>query len=146
MEKFLEYNQWSNEIYAHYIQEINLASRKVIANFSHILNSHHIWNQRILNNPVKIKPWDLMMMNEFFEINRANTKATLDLLKSKSLSDIVQYENSKGKKFENTVEEIILHICNHSTYHRAQIGEQMKKFKVTPPVTDYIAYLRTAQS
>lgn len=142
MKQFLEYNQWCNEIYAHYIQEITLASRKTLGNFSHILNSHHIWNQRILGNDSKTKPWDLIMMNEFFEINKVNTKTSLDLLQAKSLTDTIEYKNTKGKVFSNSLEEVLLHIVNHSTYHRAQVGEQMKKFKITPPTTDYIAYIR----
>jgi uncharacterized damage-inducible protein DinB len=64
---------------------------------------------------------------------------------NKFLEKRVKYQNTKGEKFENSIKDITTHVINHSTYHRAQIAQHIKRANGTPAVTDYIVYQREFQ-
>jgi len=59
------------------------------------------------------------------------------------LEGVVEYQNSEGTRFRNTVREIAMHVVNHGTYHRGQLrglaeSEGFEGF----PDTDLIFFLR----
>ncbi|MDB5136432.1 MAG: hypothetical protein JWP37_3035 [Mucilaginibacter sp.] len=55
----------------------------------------------------------------------------------------VSFKNSKGDSFNEKLSDILTHLINHGTHHRAQIGEQLKLAGSDLPGTDYILYIRT---
>ncbi len=56
---------------------------------------------------------------------------------------IVPYQNSKGVNYTNNLSDIITHVINHGTHHRAQIGQLLKQAGIEKlPMTDYIAFVR----
>ncbi|TNF76236.1 MAG: damage-inducible protein DinB, partial [Bacteroidetes bacterium] len=52
------------------------------------------------------------------------------------------YENTEGRSFSNTLQDILFHIVNHSTHHRGQITMDFRKNGMDPPLLDYILYKR----
>ncbi len=44
-----------------------------------------------------------------------------------------------------TREEILLHVVNHTTYHRGFVAEMFYKVPARPPTTDLPVFLRDAQ-
>ncbi|RYE14391.1 MAG: damage-inducible protein DinB, partial [Sphingobacteriales bacterium] len=56
--------------------------------------------------------------------------------------DTYTYTNTQGKTYTNTVLQILTHVVNHATYHRAQIATDMRQHSLEPLMTDYIAYAR----
>ena len=57
------------------------------------------------------------------------------------VSDMV-YQNSKGTEFKNTIDEIMIHLANHGTYHRGNIASMIRECGQKGTSTDYIQYLR----
>lgn len=72
----------------------------------------------------------------FGEIIRTATPA--------SLARKVAYRNLKGQDFETPLDEILLHVANHATYHRGQAASLIRRLTGTPPVTDLIEFFRLA--
>lgn len=67
----------------------------------------------------------------------------LENLNPDDFEEIVSYKNMKGEPFESMLSDILMHIINHGTHHRAQIGQHLRLAGVENlPVTDYIAYTR----
>lgn len=120
-------------------------SPKAIALFSHVLNAQHIWANRILGLTPSYKVWDEHEVGQFEEISKTNFKLLADILKQISLTKELSYVNSKGDQFTSSVQDILFHVVNHSTYHRAQIATLFKADGITPPVTDYIMLKRDYQ-
>ncbi len=109
---------------------------------SHILNAQAIWNQRMKSNTVDVDVWQVHSKDEMQNIEDSNYKETLDILEKMDLDKTIHYSNSKGEKFQNSVQEIMFHIVNHSTYHRGQIAAEMRKNGLEPIVSDYVFYKR----
>jgi uncharacterized damage-inducible protein DinB len=55
----------------------------------------------------------------------------------------VPYRNQSGKAYHNELSDLLSHLLNHGTHHRAQIGQLLKAEGLAElPPTDYILYLR----
>lgn len=115
-------------------------SEKAHLLFSHSTNSHHIWNARILGNTPKFAVWELTSIEIIKEKNKNNLETSFEILDSLDLETKISYQNSDGENFVKSLKDIIFHICNHSTYHRAQIATELKINNITPPSTDFIHY------
>ncbi|MDB5154777.1 MAG: hypothetical protein JWR54_3528, partial [Mucilaginibacter sp.] len=55
---------------------------------------------------------------------------------------VISYKNLKGDDFENKLSDVLAHLINHGTHHRAQVGQHLKLAGVELPNTDYIFYIR----
>ena len=47
-----------------------------------------------------------------------------------------------GDPFLDNLTDILTHLVNHSTYHRGQITQLLRRPGMTPPGTDYILFAR----
>jgi len=110
--------------------------------FNHILNAHRVWNSRILPGKNKFGVWELHNVDELIEIDRINYFDSIKILDQGNPETEVNYINSKGERFTNTIRDILFHIINHSTYHRGQIAADFRQQGLEPIVTDYIFYKR----
>lgn len=130
------------------IEQLNLPTVDVPeANklFSHVLTAQHIWAKRILKEKPAKGVWEEQDKSTFKALSEENARLFELILKNASLSEVIHYTNSAGEEFESAVQDILLHVGNHSTYHRGQIVSMLKKAGHVPPVTDYIMLKRTNQ-
>lgn len=109
---------------------------------SHILNAQHIWAHRILNQPNEFEPWQIHIKAQFLSISVDNIQGLKQILATRTLDELIIYHNTAGKAFENSIGQILYHVCNHSTYHRAQVAAILKAHHIVPPITDYIILKR----
>jgi uncharacterized damage-inducible protein DinB len=80
-------------------------------------------------------------MSAQIEANAHGWKAYLESVHDFNQS--ITYQNQSGKTYANVLSDILSHVVNHGTHHRAQIGQLLKFGGLEHlPVTDYIAYLR----
>ncbi|MBF0694707.1 MAG: damage-inducible protein DinB [Flavobacterium sp.] len=113
----------------------------------HILNAQQIWISRIQDNPtINLLPWDPVSSDEYFTINDTLLTDVIQLIQSESdLSRVVNYRNSKGDSYQNSILEILNHIVLHSAYHRGQVNSLLRSEGFSPPIVDYIFYKREMQ-
>lgn len=116
-------------------------SDKTIDLINHILNAHQIWNARILGEP-EFGVWQNHSGEMLWELNTENYENTLKILTERDVNTIIDYTTSSGKPFSNSIKDILFHLINHSTYHRAQIATELKNSGIEPENTDYIFYKR----
>jgi uncharacterized damage-inducible protein DinB len=55
---------------------------------------------------------------------------------------IMKYHNYVGDYFENNVQQIMIHLVNHGTYHRGQVAILLRQKGFEPVNTDFITYDR----
>lgn len=115
---------------------------RALALQGHILNAHHIWLARIAGVPAAHEPWELHLVDAYALLNNRNLEQTNAVLASDDPSRIVHYANTIGQAFSNAVGDILFHVVNHGTHHRAQIASLLRAAGLPPPVLDFIAYKR----
>lgn len=116
--------------------------KKALRLLNHTLNAHEIWNTRIFQKTPAVGVWDIRPFETLESVNTNNFWQTADILDGYEFNNIVTYTNSRGETFANTVQDILFHIINHSTYHRGQIATDCKVHGITPLMSDYIFYKR----
>lgn len=143
-----------------YDYETNLTMLNLIASsdspaeavrlMSHLLGAQQVWLGRCQQDPNApggaIWPSD-WQLDHLFELNKTNHQAWLEFINGQEDFDqIVSYKNSKGDAFADKLSDILAHLINHGTHHRAQIGQELKMAGVENlPSTDLIFYIRSKQ-
>ena len=141
--ELFEYNHHANQQLAEaFNRNGDSISEKALKLFSHVLSAHQIWNNRIEPTQTPYGVWQVHQIHDFANIDRKNYEQTLQLLENIDLDNSIQYANSKGQTFDNIVRDILFHIINHSTYHRAQIATDFRANGLEPLATDYVFYKR----
>lgn len=116
---------------------------------AHLLAAQQIWLGRCLLDPTPQEAqWPDWPAENLKTIARQNHSEWLSLLADKSAGDfdgLITYKNSKGQAFTNTLTDILAHLINHGTHHRAQVGIYLKQAGLQLTPTDYIFYIRQLQ-
>ncbi|MFY7845845.1 DinB family protein [Chryseobacterium gambrini] len=93
-------------------------------------------------NEKSFEVWQISPFENLNGINQQNFNKSLEIVQKFDPDQKIEYQNSRGTKFENTVFEMLFQAINHSTYHRGQINSLLKQSGITPILTDYIFYKR----
>ena len=155
--QYAAYNRWANQLLLETISQLDEAQRhqEIISSFSgifktllHLLDAESLWWQR-LNSPGKIeRPSD-----HFFGNFEALQKKLLlqsglwyDWIANASdgqLQHVFAYRNMKGEPFEQPLNEVLLHLFNHGSYHRGQLVTMLRQLGVEKiPATDFVVWSR----
>lgn len=142
LRRFLTYNDEANRRFIDTIQRTRPNAERIDLIVSHIVNAHHIWNTRIGGTSLAGGVWDVRAADRWSDLNQENFAQSLDIVESQSLDRIVDYKDTRGNVYRNSVFDILVHVVNHSSYHRGQLAILLGHEKMQPPVTDFIAYVR----
>ncbi|KPH14491.1 DinB family protein [Chryseobacterium sp. ERMR1:04] len=122
-------------------ENLEKVDEKMISLINHTLNAQQIWNSRVLRE-ASFEVWQMNPFENLQEINHQNFKKSIQIVESSDVDQRIEYQNSKGTKFENSIFEMLFQAINHSTYHRGQINSLLKQNGIAPILTDYIFYKR----
>ncbi len=89
--------------------------------------------------------WHMLDINSMRKLSAKSTTDWLSLINGKDEKELTlshSYINSKGNKYTNTLDQVMTHVINPPTYHRAQIALLLRTENIQPPYTDYIGYFR----
>ena len=141
--ELFEYNHHFNQkLISVFEENPNKISEKPVKLINHILNAHQIWNNRVEFKQTLFGVWDFHNTSDLKNIDKSNYEQTLQILNKFDLNESVNYTNSKEQAFGNSIRDILFHIINHSTYHKAQIVTELKNQDLIPLNTDYIFFKR----
>ncbi|NND73356.1 MAG: hypothetical protein HKN43_17405 [Rhodothermales bacterium] len=142
-----DYNLWANQEIAEALkrQESAISNRQK-AILGHILGAEQLWLDRLQASSSGIMVWPEVTINGFLEsVRRLNLAylSLLDEIDAEEFSRPVAYVNSEGIPWANRVEEILIHVLLHSSYHRGQLALLIRDEGGTPVLTDFIHAVRT---
>jgi uncharacterized damage-inducible protein DinB len=86
--------------------------------------------------------WQLQPIENFLAIDQANHEQSGEILKMVDFEQVFHYTTSTGLAFSSTGRDMLFHIINHSTHHRAQIASEFRLSGIPPLVSDYIFFKR----
>jgi uncharacterized damage-inducible protein DinB len=120
---------------------------KALGLYAHLVASEHVWLARLTGVPPRVPVWPALPLDACAELAAENHREYAEYLLRLAGTDLdrgVAYTNSAGQSFTSTVEDILLHVCLHGTYHRGQIALLLRQGGDAPEPTDYIAFIRGA--
>ena len=138
----LSYNLWANLESLRSVQAAANVPERALAVIAHIPGAERVWLERVYKTGKPAIPWPGCTPDEAEREIRASARDWRELLMSADLANKVAYANSKGDRFENTLEEIVTHMLFHGAYHRGQVAGLLRASGSAPALTDYIHYVR----
>jgi uncharacterized damage-inducible protein DinB len=155
--KHLNYSVWATAKLSQILENVDdsLLKKETPSSFPtiektilHICDADLIWLRRLQGQ--SLTGWPSKDFNgdreQLIEGWAENTVALRNYVESRGddfLSATIDYSNTAGHPFGNTVDEIIHHVVNHGTFHRGQIITMLRANGVNDlQSTDLITYLR----
>nr|WP_294790159.1 DinB family protein [uncultured Mucilaginibacter sp.] len=149
-EYFTELFNYDRHVNLQFAALINAANNKdkPAELMSHLLNAQQIWLSRCLgtsSSNYQLWPkWEPNTFNNIIINNHHEWAIFLDT--DIDPQQIIVYKNFKGEEFSSKLIDILAHVINHGTHHRAQIGLLLKQNEgIELPSTDYVHYVRGLQ-
>lgn len=123
----------------------------LIRTLNHSFSMDYVWQSHLLGKPHGLttrNPEHCPEMETLVEAQRnidAWYVAYSDSLSDSNLSEIVEFEFIGGGSGAMSRRDILLHVVNHTTYHRGHAADILYHLNVFPPTTDFPVFLQ-AQS
>ena len=151
------YNVWANTILTDYVRGLGreITDKEIPGSFtsvnktlSHILDAQEVWYQRLQGNSLKDFPGmsRTLRNEELYSALVSSSEAYEELeqeYSSEQLDEHINYATFAGISQTSRIYEILLHVFNHSMYHRGQCITMLRiAGAVNPPSTDLIRFLR----
>ncbi|MEK6152673.1 DinB family protein [Flavobacteriaceae bacterium 3-367] len=141
--QLFDYNYYCNKKLIELCAGLKEVPEESVKLFSHILNAHHLWNARILEKKSLYEVWQIHEVKEWGDIHYENQRSSFEITTNADDFDRrIDYETTEGRLFTNTLGDILFHVINHSTHHRAQISKDFRMNGIEPIPMDYIHYKR----
>lgn len=132
--------------------EVTKPRQSVFKSIAHMLNHiyviDHVFQAHLEGRPHGYTARNTPGYPPLEELRRAQAEmdawyvAYGDALTPAAAGEKVRFEYIGGGQGEMTRAEILLHVVNHSTYHRGFVADFFYQIPVQPPATDLTVFLR----
>ena len=142
--KWYHYNAWANRRVITYLEQQNVLDEKILSVFGHLMAANFIWLNRIKDLPKsKYELWGNYNLEELrYMVEEADQLWVSFINENENFDRLMKYHNYVGDYFENNVQQIMIHLVNHGTYHRGQVAMLLRQKGFEPVNTDFITYDR----
>ena len=150
LRRLVAYNQWANERILSAIDGMTAEelARPVDAyigslekNLQHILLATRVWLARWKGTvPPTLQDRVATPWPDAYAATHAEFGAFVESLTDAGADRIVDYKNSKGQPFQMALDQLITHVVNHGTHHRAETGMLLERIGRSPGDMDYVYY------
>ena len=150
LRKLVAYNQWANEKILSAVDGLTPAEldRPVEAyvgslahNLQHVLLATRVWLARWKGEtPPKLTEAVSGAWPDAYAVTHAEFGAFVESLTDAAADRVVQYHDSKGNPFALPLAQLITHVVNHGTHHRAETGMLLERIGRSPGDMDYVYY------
>ena len=146
--KNFEFDYWASDKFVKALFEMPIPPEKAVKILGHILFASDVWLARLLKEDLSrftdpIPPYSLaecrQKLDELDELDE-KWKKYLANLKTENLDEKITFANTQGKRYEHILQNVLVHVVNHSSYHRGQLATLIHQGEGKRPNTDYIGY------
>ncbi len=138
---------WADRRLVEALRSLPETPTEALRELAHVVGTEENWLARIQERDHQAEIWpdvDVDELATLLDETHDRLSSYFDSLSDDELERSVRYVNSAGEAFENTVQEILLHLLLHGQYHRGKVNLLLRQSDVEPVWGDYIAFLRGA--
>jgi uncharacterized damage-inducible protein DinB len=143
--RFFDYESWANRETIKALKESEQPPSRSLKIMAHIFAAQDLWLVRLKQTAKPVVVWPELSIDEMetqMEIIAKDWTEYVKSLTTTKLAEKVSYKNSKGEPWTSSVEDVLMHLILHSTYHRGQIALDLRVAGLVPPYTDFIHPIR----
>ena len=151
--KLYRYNAWANRRLfdaasslspEQLAQDLGGSFHTVHAVIAHMVLTEWVWFQRWAGKkPTGPPDWagtdlpDLISRLDEVERRRSDFLAGLS---DEDLSSRIDFTYLSGAPGSHELQDLLIHVVNHGTYHRGQLTSMIRQLGVAPPSTDFVVF------
>jgi uncharacterized damage-inducible protein DinB len=151
------YNRWANGLIREsaarldaeaYLAPTSLSYGSLHGTLVHILAAEAVWRARCqaLASPTRVLAESdvptLAALRDAWRAEEAAMREYLDSLGDENLARVVAYRTTSGVPHENVRWQLLAHLVNHGTQHRAEAAILLTERGASPGDLDLIRFLR----
>jgi uncharacterized damage-inducible protein DinB len=158
--KLFDYNRWANGRTLdvartltpdEYGRALGGSFPSVADTLSHIYAAEWVWLERWEGRSPRalLAAQQVAVLAELRSLWRDvedGQKRFLAALEPERLEEAITYQNVKGETRTYPLGEMLIHVVNHSTYHRGQVVTMIRQLGKKAMGTDYLQYLDSGSS
>ena len=149
-----DYNKWANARVLDAVSKLNSEQftrdlensfRSVRETLVHTLSAEWIWLERWKG----ISPKSMLAATELTDVQAIESRwgiveseraEFIRSLTPERLQTVISYVNTRGQTFAYPLWQMMVHVVNHSTYHRGQITTLIRQVGGKPVATDLLVF------
>lgn len=142
--KWYSYNAWANRRVIGSLERQAVTDEKILSVMGHLVSANFIWLNRIKDLPKsKYELWGTYDVPGLKRMVEESDEMWMSFIRENENFDrVLKYKNYVGDYFENNVQQIMIHLVNHGSYHRGQVAMLLRQKGYEPINTDFITYDR----
>jgi len=127
------------------VRDTGTSFGSLLGTLSHILGSQRLWLARFEGKIMARVP-DLTDFPDWETLTAAWNETSAELgfflasLTAEQVSADVTWTSTLGVSYTRPLWQPVLHLVNHTTYHRGQVVSQLRQLGYEPPSTDMIYF------
>jgi uncharacterized damage-inducible protein DinB len=158
-DQLAQYNRWANRrLYDDAASLPNQDRKRPIGLFfgsvhgtlNHLLVADHIWMRRITGEGPQPERLNQILHDDFADLRAAREReddriaGIVTALDEAAYDRVLEYRNSSGKTFQQSLGSALTHIFNHQTHHRGQVHAGLTILGIREPASlDLLALQRS---
>lgn len=157
LKQYASYNLWANQKILELIlalpaekQQLEMMSSfpTLYKTALHLWDAETAWWQRVKLHERVIVPSDhftgtMQDLSSGLLLQSRQWEEWVTNASELSLEHVFKYQNSKRESFKQPVFQVVLHVFNHSTYHRGQMVTMLRNLGSEKiPQTDFVVWSR----
>jgi uncharacterized damage-inducible protein DinB len=145
--KLVDHLKWADAAALEALRASPGSDLRAVTIYAHVLGAEAVWLARLDGRVADVAVWPSLSVDECAALSARNAAELDALLASLTPDDLareIDYSNSAGQRFRSTIEDILLHVALHGSYHRGQVALVIRDGAGEPISTDYIGFIRGA--
>ena len=147
LRKLVDHLEWADAAALEALRTSNGSDERALTIYSHVLGAEAVWLARLAGRASDVPVWPVLSLEQAASLaarNAAELGTVVSSLGPEDLGREIDYRTSDGRAFRSTIEDILLHVALHGSYHRGQIALLIRGGGGEPAPTDFIAFVRGA--
>jgi len=126
-------------------RDAGISFGSLLGTMAHMAGSQRMWLSRFSGNPIGRVPTiedfpDLPSWIHGWEETAAGIEAFLAGVTDEQLAAPLTWTTTTGETFTRPLWQPVLHLVNHTTYHRGQVVSLLRQMGYQTPKTDLVYY------
>lgn len=151
------YKAWADDLFLSVVSEVPASELSaprpivfgsLIRTLNHSFAMDYVWQSHLLGKPHGLTTRNPEHCPEMAELAAAQRQMDkwyvtyADAMPDQALSETVEFEFIGGGTGALSRRDILLHVVNHTTYHRGHAADILYHLNIFPPTTDLPVFLR----
>lgn len=143
--KLFTYDLWAFAQLLETVRSHQIEDETILLWLNHVLNAQANWYNRCGEEIYTRGVWELVPNDQLATDARdfhEKWTALITETDDAAFERMIDYQNSTGTAYQSSLQDILAHVINHGTHHRAQIAARLREMGIAPPPTDYVFWVR----